>query len=133
MTHHSYSNSIHVNILLHAICFMSKTLEIFHWFLNKLQWSESYQNVFKFHAGLWKYCRSGMIRFFPGRALFWFHIWYWPYLMKKLYGTYHMARVNSQNILIYQIFSALLFEHFSRVILTQRKRWRPSFLRQVTP
>ena len=85
---------IHVNILLHAACFMSKTLEIFHWFLNKLQWSKSYQNVFQIS------CRSLEVlslrkdpAFFPARALFWFHIWYWPYLMKKLYGAYHMAHM----------------------------------------
>ena len=46
--------------------------------------------------------------------------------------SYGIYRVNSQNTLFEEIFSALIFEHFSRVFLTQGTRCWPSVLRQVT-
>ena len=50
-------------------------------FLTSYNGQNHIKTFFKFHAGLWKYCRSGKIQFFPARALFWIHTWYWPYDM----------------------------------------------------
>ena len=77
--------------LMHVAC--AKLFKYFIDFLTSYNGQNHIKTFFKFHAGLWKYCRSGKIQLFLARALFWYHIWYWPYLMKKLFGPFHIVHM----------------------------------------